>query len=423
MQQKVTIEKLIFGGQGLARDEGKAIMAWNVLAGETAEILLTKNKKSFAEGVAVNITTPSVNRLAAREEHFLSCSPWQILSWPEELKWKQLIAQEVFDRASLSGLEFSIAGDEENQYGYRNKMEYSFTTDSSGEISLAFFQRGQHKLQAIPGCLLASPAISQTANKVVSWLKANKISAYSVKSLIIRSNNQGQTIAALFVKDKISYSGLPELDKTCLGFYLYYSTPQSPASVPTELLDKTGQSYLITEIQNCKLKYGLLSFFQVNEPIFIAALDDISQFIPADCNLVDFYSGVGAISLPLAAKVQDLILVESNQEAVRYAEENIQANNIAKAKAVLSTAEEALKYITENSTVIFDPPRPGLHPDVIKHLLAVKPPRIIYLSCDIATQSRDIKLLEKDYQIKFNRLYNFFPRTPHIESLVVLEKL
>ncbi|MBP7992343.1 MAG: class I SAM-dependent RNA methyltransferase, partial [Candidatus Magasanikbacteria bacterium] len=206
-------------------------------------------------------------------------------------------------------------------------------------------------------------------------------------------------------------------------FYLYYSTHKSPASVPTELLYSEGQDYLIATILGTQLKFGLLSFFQINIPIFTEAVKDIAAFIGPKDSVLDFYSGVGAISLPLAKNRPRTILVESNPEAVEYAKQNIALNNLTNAEAHCMPAEKITELIDSDSTIIVDPPRAGLHDKVTLALLNKRPPRIVYLSCDLATQARDVQRLSESYKPIFIKLYNFFPRTPHIEGLVVLERI
>jgi len=132
---------------------------------------------------------------------------------------------------------------------------------------------------------------------------------------------------------------------------------------------------------------------------------------------------VGAIALPLAKKVKSAVLVESNEEAVGFAKENVKLNKLKNCKVVFSPTEKALDYIEKGKTIIFDPPRAGLHQKIIDRILEIKPKKIVYLSCNIATQARDLNLLSKGYKVKSIKLYNFFPRTPHIEGLAVLEPL
>ena len=142
--------------------------------------------------------------------------------------------------------------------------------------------------------------------------------------------------------------------------------------------------------------------------------------LAADQPILDFYAGVGTIGLTIGGG--NVTLVEINADAVREMQRNITELDRTGARAVLAPSEQALNYITGKEIVIVDPPRAGLHPEVVATLLQKLPPRIIYLSCNPVTQARDVALLQQSYQIAWHRGYNFFPRTPHIEHLIILDK-
>ncbi|MBI2436398.1 MAG: class I SAM-dependent RNA methyltransferase [Candidatus Magasanikbacteria bacterium] len=424
----VTIEKLVFGGQGLARVNGKVIFVWNALPGETVEIEILKEKKGITEAVATKILTPSPHRVDPKDAHFLSTSPWQICDYTQENIWKKEVALETYRKIGgdvFSQIDLDIIFPDE-QYHYRNKMEFSFTILPDGSNSLAFFKRGKRDKFPIEKSELAEPIINETANKILTWINENHIPIRSLKSLIIRSDGRGHAISALFIKDKLQFETYPETNTNLLGFQLYYSTHKSPASVPTQLVYTTGQDYITIELKttetSTKLKSGLLSFFQVHIPIFEKALHDIATHIGSGHDVIDFYSGVGSIGLPLANSQTQLTLVDNNEEAIEYAKQNIIENNLNNSEAHCILAEKMIDIVTKDKIIIVDPPRAGLHPNVVTKLLEVTPPKIIYLSCDLSTQARDIGLLSLKYSITFSQLYNFFPRTPHIEGLVVLEK-
>lgn len=443
----VKIEKLVFGGQGIgfiqaeAKDKTtKPIFVWNALSGEEVEVEITKNKKDFAEGIATKILKPSAHRIPTKEPHFLSCSPLQILKYDEENKQKLEIAKEAFIRIGklkdsapeiLKALAIEAPTKET---GYRNKMEYSFYEDDSGHQDLAFFERSQHRKSAIKPCILATEAINETAQEILEFVRENHLTRLDTKATIIRSNEKGEVIAGLFIKNEKKLENIPKLRGNLKGFHIYLSDYRSPASVMTKVLHTQGETYLTNTLQcgnmpSTKLKYGLNSFFQVNQEIFTKALNEIGENLASTeapkhkLDVIDFYSGVGAIGLPLAKKCKHLTLVDSNEEAIEYAKLNIKENEILNAEAKASPAEKMLDIITSDKIIILDPPRAGLHEDVTKKLLKETPPKIIYLSCNVGTQARDLALLSEKYKITYLKLFNFFPRTPHIESLCVMEKI
>ncbi len=423
MSHTLTIEKLVSGGQGLGRINGKVAFVWNALPGEEVEAEILSGKKDMYEAVATKILTPSPERVEPKESHFLSSAPWQMLDPDREDYWKKAIAIEQYGK--IGGLILQqdppkIVSDS-RIYGYRNKIEFSFVVLPDETISLAFFERGRHERLAISGSLLAEPIINEVAQEILVWVNEQKIPMRSLKSLIVRSNGEGQAIAALFIKDELSFSSFPLIHDGWVGFQLFYSTHKSPASVPTKLMHSEGQDYLIAHLKSTELKFGLLSFFQINIPLFDAALTDIADFLHPNMPLVDFYSGVGAIGLALSHNRDSLIMVDSNEEAIQYAKENIVLNKRKNTEAFCIPAEKMTEVISGDKQLLLDPPRAGLHPKVVSTILQKRPPRIIYMSCDIATHARDIRLLSESYKVNFLKLYNFFPRTPHIEGLCVLD--
>jgi 23S rRNA (uracil-5-)-methyltransferase RumA len=422
----VKIEKLTLSGQGLGYYEGKEALVWNALPGEEVEVEKIWKKQGRLEGVASKIIKTSPDRQDPKEpDHYLSCSPWQILSWEKENEWKEKIAADIFSRAgvNLPEKELKIITEGSKQFHYRNKMEYSFTLDDIGDISLAFFKRGQQQMVPIAACHLAHTNIIQRAQSILSWLNANPVSDEMCKSLIVRSNSKEETIAALFITEYFNFPELPQLSEQFRGFHIYYSRGESPASTPDKLIYSEGEDYLLERISGKKLKFGLLSFFQVHPPIFEKVLEDIEPWLDPKRTLVDFYSGVGAISLPLYGKYKKAILVDESREAIQFARENISAHGFKKCEAKRERSENITNVISKHRQTIFDPPRPGLHPKIIKKVLEEKPFRIIYLSCNLETQAKDIKELRAEYKVSFFQIYNFFPRTPHIEGLCVLDRI
>jgi 23S rRNA (uracil1939-C5)-methyltransferase len=202
------------------------------------------------------------------------------------------------------------------------------------------------------------------------------------------------------------------------GWEIIYSDPQSPASIITERLHKSGDVVLQDTVLHTSFRYACEGFFQINIPVYEQALTDMKRFVN-DRPVVDLYSGVGSIGLTIGGDA--VTLVESNEHAVREMKNNI-ARLQKNATAILASIEKALEYITQESTIIVDPPRAGLHSAVIHRLLDTRPPRIMYLSCNPVTQARDIALLLEKYEIIYHQGYNFFPRTPHIEQLVILDR-
>ncbi len=428
-QYDVLIDKIVPGGQGLGTlDDGRKAFVWNALPGERVLFDMTKKKSKYVEGVAVMINDPSPERVEPIDvDTYLSTSPWQMMSFQAEQKHKADIIIEGFAQQGVklpAGLNVYNDG---NQWQYRNKVEFSWygsedTEKGIEKLDLAFFRRGTKGKMPLEACALLPEAMLILAKSIRDALQQQSITARELKSLIIRCDQQQNCVWQLYMKDRDTGSVASRTlsDVTAQGGEVIYSDPKSPASIISERLHRVGKTTLTDEILNTPFRYNAESFFQVNIPVYSRALDDMRKWIDQDTPTVDLYSGVGSIGLTIGSA--DTTLIELNPDAVREMRRNISTLS-SDARAILAASENALEYITSEATIILDPPRAGLHKDVVHRLLETNPHRIIYLSCNPITQARDVSLLLDKYTIKHVQGYNFFPRTPHIENLVVLDTI
>lgn len=425
------MEKIVGGGQAIGTlDDGRKAFVWGGLPKELVTIRVTKKKSHFVEGIVTEIIEKSPERITPRDENsYLSTSPWQIMPMSSEQSQKISLIEEAFSlhNITLPGkIEIFSDGVE---FNYRNKVEFSWfgdTTENSTKetLDLAFFKRGGKGKVIVDGTSLAHPSINKLAIEIRDLLRTKPIVARQLKTLLIRSDQQGNAVWQLYVKDKIENLISDDEAKllSAAGGEIIYSNPKSPASRITERLNKFGDTTLSDTILGVAFNYACEGFFQVNIPVYEKALSDMKAWI--NCNeklpILDLYSGVGTIGLTIGG--DDVTLVEINEHAVAEMQRNIAKLNRPSAKAILAPSEKSLECITGEQIVIVDPPRAGLHADVTNRLLETEPPRIIYLSCNPVTQARDVSLLQEKYKIVHHQGYNFFPRTPHIEHLVVLDK-
>ncbi|MBR6965218.1 class I SAM-dependent RNA methyltransferase [Candidatus Saccharibacteria bacterium] len=381
--EEIFVDKIIPGGQALGTmRDGCKIFFWNALPGETVtQYEITKKKSHYVEAVAIKIKNDSLHRVEPSDTCFLATSPWQMVDFKYEQQLKGELVQEVFRQNQIE-IEAPEVVTDGKEYGYRNKMEYSLFYDFGDEkIHLAFHQRGSHRKMPIKKSSIERPEIFAYAQGVVDDLNARGEEARKYQSLLLRCNQAGEVSGGLFENHQ-PHPVFKNLKDTILGHEYSYSPN---------------------------------GFFQINLPVYEMALTEIKKHVEPG-RVLDLYSGVGTIGLSVA---EDAILVESNKAAYMEAIENIKGTG---AKAVLAKSEEVLDYIEPDMTVIVDPPRAGCDVKLIEKLLEVKPKKIIYLSCNPATQARDVKMLLDGYKIEAMKTFNFFPRTPHIENLVILSK-
>lgn len=424
------LDKIVGGGQALATlESGRKLFVWGGLPDEIVEVQLTKKKSKFADGVVVEVIEPSHERVSPRdEESYLSTSPWQIMSFKAEQHYKSALIEEAFELHNIVLPKPIEVYTDNKQYEYRNKIEFSWWWDKENEqLDLAFFRRGSHGKIPIEGTSLASPSINKAALALRDLLRTKKdLYGFMLKTVIVRCDLRGNVAMQLYVKDSsitlLTESELISLKKSAniTGFEMIFSNPLSPASIITKHLQSWGINNLTDKIFDTPFTYMVDGFFQINIPVYCRALDDMKKWIIKGKPSVDMYSGVGTIGLTIGG--DDVTLVEINENAVIETRRNIQslADKIT-AKVILASSEDALEYIDVGSTIIVDPPRAGLHKDIVEKLLDELPERIVYLSCNPVTQARDIALLSEKYGVRYHMGYNFFPRTPHIEHLVILD--
>ena len=382
----IQIDKIIPGGQALGTlPDGKKVIFWNALPGEVViNYDIAKNKTHYIEAIATEIFNPSPFRVEPKDSCFLSTSPWQIMDYDYELKQKQELVVEIFREHQIEINPPSIITDGKDYY-YRNKMEYALYWNNELEkIELAFHTRGSHRKTPITKSSIERPELFEAATKIVNELNENHEPAFKFQSLLLRCNQKGEISGGLYENDH-PHPSFKNLTDTILG-----------------------QEY----------SYSPNGFFQINLPVYEQALTEIKKHITTD-EVLDLYAGVGTIGLSVANSHR-LTLVECDKFAYSEMTKNIEKSNSSLLKAVLAKSEDVLDYIAPSETVILDPPRAGCDPKLIDRLLKVTPPKIIYLSCNPATQARDVKLLLEKYHLEEVKTFNFFPHTPHIENLVVL---
>ena len=409
----VHVDKVIPGGQALGTlEEGRKIFFWNALPGEdVSEYEIVKKKSHYYEAIATKIENPSEFRTNPKDPCFLSTSPWQIIDWDYENQLKTELVVEIFREHQIDITRPHIFTDN-NPYHYRNKMEYALYWNNEKKlIELAFHLRGSHRKIPINTSSIERPEIFAAAQQIINDLNSRHEEARKYQSILLRCNQNGEVSGGLYKNHK-------------------------PHPVFKNLTDDIlGQTY----------SYSPNGFFQINLPVYELALKEIKKHINTD-NVLDLYAGVGTIGLSVARDKQ-LILVEVDKSAYAELDKNCkntiiedrtrltrsgmsEASPVTTGRservrndsilAVNAKSEEVLDYLEPDQTVILDPPRAGCDAKLINKLLETTPQKIIYLSCNPATQARDVKMLLDKYKIEEIKTFNFFPRTPHIENLVIL---
>ena len=382
--QTAKIDELVPGGQGIATlENGKKAFIWNALPGEIVEFEVTKDKKSYCEGIAQNIRQTSPQRVAPHDDCYLATSPWQIFNYRYELEQKtELVKKCLAQNHLIFDVQPTITDGKD--YFYRNKMEYSLYWDNAAaKIFPAFHERNSHRKQPITHSSLEHSEIFAAATSAIAELNAKHAEARAYQSLLIRCDQAGQTSTALFENGK----------------------PHPKMALLSDQLN--GYTY----------NYSPNGFFQINLPVYELALKTIAEHLQAD-QVLDLYAGVGSIGLSVARDAKNLTLVEVDHAAFNELEHN--AAGLPNTHCILDKSENVTSYLAPNCTVILDPPRAGCDVKLLEAINQILPRTLIYLSCNPITQARDLAILRTHYQIDLLQPFNFFPHTPHIENLAVL---
>lgn len=427
MQQKtfsMMTERIAHDGAAEGTFEGKKVHIHGMLPDEEG-VVEVKKKQGIFIGALKEITKASSRRKLPEETHYLSCSPWQVMEYPLQSELKQGIVASLFgyyDDAPKAGYTPAT-----QFYGYRTKVEFSFC-DREGEndipLSLAFHERGggAHRLPLPQGCMLASERMNTIALAITAKLRDQGYVSRDLKTLIVReSKSEGKCIAILYAKKEeiaeFSVEDVPDLS----GFIVFHSTEKSPASVPTKFLWGTGDDFLTEVIDGVSIRYSWDSFFQNNIPVFLEAVNMMKQYVTSGSRVLELYSGAGTIGLMLGRAGAKVHAVEIVPAAVESALLNAQVNDVKDYTAEALPAEAIDKELMRaDDILLLDPPRAGLHPKLIVAIKEKQPKSIIYLSCNPETQARDYSELQELYKIETIQGFDFYPQTPHLESLLIL---
>lgn len=453
----VAIENAVAEGKGLARIEGKILFVKNGLPGDIADVKITQVKKDFAEGEIVAVIKPSEYRQDPFCSHFGMCGgcKWQQASYEGQLKFKQNIVKEAFDRIGkfpYSGLEPIMAAP--STTFYRNKMEYTFTARAwltwdqinSGEEferrALGFHVPGGFaSVINIDKCYLQDKRADDIRNGMCDFTKNEGLTFFNLRdkkgflrNLIIRNTSIDEWMIILVVAENQRH----DIEKCmlylkdCFPFITSLNYVFNPKMNDTiydlEVVNYNGKPHIIEILNGVQYKISPKSFFQTNsiqaEHLYSAALEMAN--IKGDDTVYDLYTGTGSIALYFATKCKKVVGIEQIAAAIDDAKENAALNNIENAKFYVGNVEDMfdIEFLNKNGkpdVLVTDPPRAGMHPKVIEMLRYAKPPKIVYISCNPNTQARDIALLSDMYEVIKVLPVDMFPQTFHVENIAVLE--
>ena len=457
--EQVEITDIGAEGKSLARVENKVVFAPYTAPGDIVDIQVTRKRKNFLEGYVTQFHKHSDIRTEPFCEHFGTCGgcKWQHIPYSEQIKAKH---QQVVDNLSRIGKiplpEIKpILGSEKTKY-YRNKLEFTFSNKRwlpKEEMDQEQSQKslnglGFHvpkmfdKVLNINNCYLQDDISNKIRNEVKEFSLKHDYTFFDIRNhhglmrnLILRNTQKGtwMVIVVFYEDDEEKRTALLEHLKNKFSEItsLNYVVNQKPndSIADQEVINYSGDDHLLEEMEDLRFKVGPKSFYQTNSDQAYELYKVARNFANLQGNEVvyDLYTGTGTIANFVAKKAQKVIGIEYIEEAVEDAKENSKINGIDNTSFFAGDMKDLLKpdFFSEHGTpdvIITDPPRAGMHGDVVQSIIDSRAQKIVYISCNPATQARDLELLHPHYKVKEIQPVDMFPHTHHIENVVLLEK-
>ena len=456
------IKLLSAGAKGVSigkTEDGKTIIVSGAIPGDIVNARVKKAKSKYYEADAVEILTPSPFRVEPECEHFGVCGgcKWQNMNYEKQLKFKQ---DEVVNNIKrIGGIEdfesIPILGGNEPYY-YRNKMEFSFSnarwltseeiksgTDINQKNALGFHIPGQwSKILDLKNCYLQEYPSNEIRLAIRNYAIENELDFFDLKTqdgflrtLMLRQNSKGEWMILIqFFKEnkkqriKLLNFILEQFPQ--ITTLLYAINPKGNDSVyDLDIKTYFGEGFIFEEMDGLKFKIGPKSFFQTNYKQALNLYKKTLEFADINENQVvyDLYTGTGTIAQYIARHAKQVIGIEAVPEAIDAAKENAKLNGLDNCifycgdmKEVFT--EEFLAQHPKADVLITDPPRDGMHPKVVEQILKLSPNRIVYVSCNSATQARDLALMKDFYRVGKILPVDMFPQTHHVENIALLTK-
>ena len=445
-------------GKSLAKHDGRVIFVQGGVPGDICDITVFKRRKKFWEARIEKIHTLSVRRSEPKCEHFRTCGgcKWQNMNYTSQLEFKQ---NEVLNNLKrIGGVELpeheEIIGSE-NKYFYRNKMEFTFSNkrwltleeiQSDAEIAdkdaLGFHVPGMFdKVIDLNNCYLQKEPSNSIRLSVKQFADKNRLSYFDIRNhegllrnLLIRtsSTNDLMVLVQFFEDDKKNINLLMEHIKISfpeITSLLYVINQKANDTMyDQDIICFNGKDHIMEEMDGLHFKIGAKSFFQTNSKqakILYKKTKELAAITENDL-VYDLYTGTGTIAQYVATSAKKVVGIDSVEEGIKAAYENAERNKIENCTFYTGDMKEIFtdEFISENGTpdiIITDPPRDGMHKKVVKQILKIGAKRIVYISCNSATQARDLSLMDNLYKVTQIQPIDMFPQTHHVENIVILE--
>jgi len=456
----ITIERVGSKGKSIGvADDGKTIIIEGGAPGDVVSILTTKQRKSYYQGKITEFHKYSDIRTTPKCEHFGVCGgcKWQHIKYEEQLKFKQSEVENNLIRiGNLDLPKITLIKAAKNDYFYRNKMEYSFSDTrwlSVEEIesnkvieeknALGFHIPGMwNKVVDINKCWLQEDFTNNIRNSIRDFSIKNNIPFFNhstqsgeLRTLMIRTTSTGEIMILIqfYIDNKSNRELLLNFIRETFpdtNSLLYVINNKANDTIYDQKVEcHYGNSFITEQMEGLKFKINAKSFYQTNSDQayeLYKIVREVSELSSSDI-VYDLYTGTGTIALFIAKNAKKIVGIEAVPDAIIAAKENAINNKIKNVDFFVGDMKSVFNndFIKANGNpdvIITDPPRDGMHKKVIDQIKNIAPKKIIYVSCNSATQARDLELLKDDYDVIRSQAVDMFPQTHHVENVVLLKK-
>ena len=435
---KVNIESFDINGYGVCHIDSKVVFVLGAVKNEEVIIEIINVHKKYAFAKINRILKESPLRVIPACPYYEHCGGCDMMhiSYNTELEVKtNRVVQ------TLRGLDYKLLPiiKADCEYGYRNKVMVPFCNDIDDDILYGFYMKDSHEIVSIDKCLISDDKTNDILALIAKYLNIFHISIYDEKShtglfkeVMIRRTKTNEYMIVLVTTRDYDFSKLVEYltneFKEIKSIYLNINEKKTNVVLSNEYKLLYGSETIIEDILGLKFNVSPSSFMQVNnaqcEKLYSSAINMAN--LTKDMNVIDAYCGMGSITLNVAKRVKKIYGIEIVESAINNANKNKELNDIDNAEFILGPCEEKIKELVNLNNIdviFFDPPRKGCDIEFLKTVIDMKIPKIVYISCNIATCARDIKILEENgYKLETVQPVDLFPKTLHVETVCLLNR-
>ena len=427
---EVRIEKLVYGGDGLAHHDGQTVFVPLVLPGELVQIDSSSKKKKFIKGRLERVVEPSSERVPAPCPHYGRCGgcQYQHIPYEAQVRYKAGILRETLGRIGRIQWAGAIDTHASPPFGYRNRAQWKLRAElegAAGSAGIGYFEMGSTTLCAVTECSILSPRLADTFSRLRQMVSLGKALS-NIDEIEAFADSSDEKILLNLSAERLTDT--PESLVAALREAIPHVESIFIQDRRADKFHLDGPGYLNYTVGGAQYRVGHLSFFQVNrfmiEPLIDAAIGTARGKLA-----LDLFAGVGLFTVALTKNFERVVGVESNLAAAKDLETNLKESGGASPSSRNITAEGFLSRWHETpDLVVVDPPRAGLEIEALAHLKKIRPANIHYISCDPATLARDLAQLvgtqeaAGPFEIESINLFDIFPQTYHMEVLVRLRR-